>query len=268
MNRTKINMIGGGFQHSVSTNDMDPKFIEWVKDRSAQISIHIDDGLLIGINPTTKNFGWLCESKTIAPHYYEWCRDNIATLKANFIKVFTHDVSLAELSDIFQLTQCSAKSYFAHGEVYPKTKLVSMVASNKVMCAEHVLRQEVIQKFSKECDHFGRGYTPLENKEDGLKDYCFSIVMENGTYPNMFTEKITDCFMTGTIPIYYGINNIGDYFDTEGIIMLHDSFEIKDLSFELYQSKIKSVRKNLQLAMDLLTAEDYIYKNFIQTYEF
>ena len=42
------------------------------------------------------------------------------------------------------------------------------------------------------------------------------------------------------------------------------NFRIEDLSVELYESKIESVRKNLQLAIDLLVAEDYIYKNFIE----
>ena len=264
MNRIKINMIGGGFQHSVSTNDMDPKFIEWIKDGSAPISIHIDNGLKISTNPNNKNYGWLCESKTIIPSQYEWCLRNIETLKNNFIKVFTHDVELSKLSNIFQLTQCSAKSYFSHGEVYKKSKLVSMIASNKVMCGEHVYRQQMIEKFKNKCDHFGRGYKKIENKEDGLKDYCFSIVMENATYPNMFTEKITDCFMTGTIPIYYGISNISDFFDINGIIILNDEFEIDSLSFELYYSKIEYIKKNLKLAKDLLVSEDYIYKNFIE----
>ena len=91
--------------------------------------------------------------------------------------------------------------------------------------------------------------------------------MENATYPNMFTEKITDCLMTGTIPVYYGIANIGDYFNTDGIIMMDSNFKIENLSFELYQSKIEAVKENLQLALDLLTAEDYIYVNFIQNYE-
>jgi hypothetical protein len=264
MKKIKINMIGGGFQHSISTNDLPPKFIEWVKDGSAPISIHIDNGLLLPFNLHTKNYGWLCESKTINPFNYEWAKSNIELLKNKFIKVFTHDVELSKLSDIFQLTQCSGKSYFEHGEIYPKTKLISMIASNKVFCSEHVYRQEMVKKFSKDCDHFGRGFNSLVNKEDGLKDYCFSIVMENATYPNMFTEKITDCFMTGTIPIYYGISNIGDYFDTDGIITLDDNFKIEDLSFELYNSKIDSVRNNLQLSIDLLVAEDYIYKNFIE----
>ena len=118
-----------------------------------------------------------------------------------------------------------------------------MIASNKTMCSEHIYRQQIIQKFSNKCDHFGRGYNPINNKEDGLKDYCFSFAMENATYSNMFTEKITDCFMTGTIPIYYGISNIGDYFNTDGIIILDDNFK-RSIDFPL--------------------AEDYIFKTFIE----
>jgi hypothetical protein len=45
--------------------------------------------------------------------------------------------------------------------------------------------------------------------------------------------------------------------------MLTDDFEIKDLSFDLYNSKLESVEENLRLSMDLPLAEDYICKNFI-----
>jgi hypothetical protein len=243
---------------------MEPKFVEWVKGSGlAPISIHIDEGLQLPIKLETKNYGWLCESKTIIPHLYDWCANNTEVLKNKFIKVFTHDVELAKLSDIFQITQCSAKSYFKHGEMYPKTKLVSMIASNKTMCAEHIFRQGVIKKYSSQCDHFGRGFKEISNKEDGLKDYCFSFALENATYSNMFTEKITDCFMTGTIPIYYGIKNIGDYFNPDGIIPLTDDFKIEDLSYDLYNSKLDAIKENLKLSMDLLSAEDYICKNFI-----
>jgi len=264
MGRVKINMIGGGFQHSISTNDLPPKFIEWTKDGSAEISIHIDKSIPIPTNPLKKNYAWLCESKTIIGPLYIWCQNNIEFLKLNYVKVFTHDVWLSSISDIFELTLCSGKSYFSHGEIYPKTKLVSMIASNKTMCSEHIYRQQIIQKFSNKCDHFGRGYNPINNKEDGLKDYCFSFAMENATYSNMFTEKITDCFMTGTIPIYYGISNIGNYFNTDGIIILDDNFKIEDLSFELYHSKIDSVIDNFKRSIDFPLAEDYIFKTFIE----
>ena len=264
MDKLKINMVGGGFQHLISTNGMEPKYMEWVKGvHSAPISIYIDYSMTQPINKQTKNYGWLCESKTIIGNLYSWCEQNIDYLKSNFVSVFTHDVRLSSLSDVFVLTQCSAKSFLTHGEIYPKTKLVSMIASNKVMCQEHVYRQHVIRKYSNQCDHFGRGFNEIENKEDGLKDYCFSFALENATYSNMFTEKITDCFMTGTIPIYYGIQNIGEYFNPDGIIILTEDFKVEDLSFELYNSKIESVKENLRLSIDLLLAEDYICKNFL-----
>lgn len=264
MNKLKVNMIGGGFQHLISTNGMEPKYMEWVKGvHSAPISIYIDYSMTQPINKQTKNYGWLCESKTIIGNLYSWCEQNIDYLKSNFVSVFTHDVRLSSLSDVFVLTKCSAKSFLTHGEIYPKTKLVSMIASNKVMCQEHVYRQQVIRKYSNQCDHFGRGFNEIENKEDGLKDYCFSFTLENATYSNMFTEKITDCFMTGTIPIYYGIQNIGEYFNPDGIITLTEDFKVEDLSFELYNSKIEAVKENLKLSIDLLLAEDYICKNFL-----
>ena len=205
----------------------------------------------------------MCESKTIIGDIYDWVENNIQYLEQNFIKVFTHDLQLSKKSKIFQLTQCSAKSFIEHGEICKKTKLVSMIASNKRMCNEHIYRQQIIQKYSNRCDHFGRGFKEISEKKDGLSDYCFSIVVENATYPNMFTEKITDCFMTGTIPIYHGIENIGDFFDIDGIIKLTDNFKIEDLSFDLYYSKMDSIIKNLDYSLNLLSSEDYIFRNFL-----
>jgi len=88
--------------------------------------------------------------------------------------------------------------------------------------------------------------------------------MENGNYPNMISEKITDCFMTGTIPVFYGIKNIGDFFDSNGIIELNDEFMIEDLSWDLYYSKMDSIKNNFKTAMNMLVAEDYIYLKYIK----
>ena len=35
----------------------------------------------------------------------------------------------------------------------------------------------------------------------------FSVCIENDVYDTYFTEKILDCFATGTIPIYKGTKN-------------------------------------------------------------
>lgn len=266
MCKIKINLIGGGFQHSPSTSGFEPLYITWVKDGSSDISIYVDDALQSKTNKNTKNYGWLCESKTINRDLYKWCENNIEYLKRNFKYVFTHDLELTKKSDIFKLTQCSGKSFIdlKDGNLYTKNKLVSMIASNKTMCQEHLYRQEMIKKYSKKCDHFGRGFKELENVLDGLKEYCFSFVFENATYSNMFTEKITNCFMSGTIPIYYGMKNIGEFFNINGIIIMDDNFDINKLSFDLYKTKFDAVIDNFERAKSLLTAEDYIYLNYIK----
>jgi len=86
----------------------------------------------------------------------------------------------------------------------------------------------------------------------------FSIVIENSIYPKYYTEKITDCFATGTIPIYYGDESISEDFDRNGIIFI-DEIDVNDLTPELYQTKLNSVINNYSLVQNLVTADDCIY---------
>lgn len=263
--KKKIGLVGGGFRHSISEINQMSKYFDWtLRESESEFCFFADDGIIRGVSPSKKNYGWLRESKTIIPEYYSWSEKNIHILKEKFIKVFTHDLELSKISDIFELVPCDMKSIFSQGAIYPKKKLVSMISSSKNMCEEHRYRLKMVEKFRNECDLFGNGFNYIEDKKEGLKDYCFSITIENATYPNMISEKLTDCFMTGTIPIYYGINNISDFFDKDGIIELTDEFKIQHLNFDLYYSKMKSIKKNLEISMNLSLPEDYIYKNFLE----
>lgn len=266
MNKLKINMIGGGFQHAIcSCGGSIPKYVEWQKDGSANISIHIDRGIQIETNKNKINYGFLSESKTILPDNYSWCVNNIDYLKNNFINVFTHDKALLEISDIFKYTVCSSMPWVKNRQIHKKTKLLSMISSNKNFCKEHAYRLSIIEKYKNNIDLYGRGFKEIETKELGLNDYCFSIVIENATYDYMFTEKIADCFATGTIPIYYGCKEIINMFDKDGIIIFNDDFKIETLSFELYNSKIKHVKNNFELIKKHITPEDYIYLNYLKS---
>tara|TARA_R110002020_G_scaffold381800_1_gene592692 strand:- start:2160 stop:2960 length:801 start_codon:yes stop_codon:yes gene_type:complete len=265
--KQKINMVGGGFQHEVcSSAGSIPKLIEWVKGaHTAPISIHIDSGISnIKVNKNKKNYAWLSESKTIIGGVYKWCINNLDYLNSNFELIFTHDKSLLPLSNKFKLVICNARPWVKECGVHKKSKEISMIASSKVMCDEHRYRQKIINKFKNKLDLYGRGFNPINIKDVGLKDYRFSIAMENGDYSLMYTEKITDCFAMGTIPIYYGSNDICEVFDSNGIITLNDSFKISDLNKDLYESKMSSIRKNYEITMNMQTVEDYIYENFIK----
>ncbi len=277
--KIKFNMIGGGFQHDVCSSALNKnKYVEWVKDKSANISIHIDDGLFLDIDKTKKNYGWFGESSAIIPRYINLALSNINYFKEKYEYIFTHDKRIIEKDpSFFKFTIPNALPYIQNKKIYEKNKLVSFIGSNKIYCSGHSFRQEMINKYKNIVDHYGRGF---ENKElpwsyqennieetgklIGLKNYMFSIAMENDNYDDIFCEKITDCFATGTIPIFWGTKNIGNYFDEDGIILLDDKLNINNLTEDLYYSKIEHIENNFSICKTLETSEDYIFLKYIK----
>ncbi|PAF43934.1 glycosyltransferase family 10 [Helicobacter sp. 11S02596-1] len=100
-----------------------------------------------------------------------------------------------------------------------KNRIISCIASqHKAMFPGHRDRREFVlwlksQPIGKGIDFYGAG-TPneLTNKVDGLAPYKYSIAIENSRTSHYFTEKIIDCFLAYTMPIYCGAPNIGEYF--------------------------------------------------------
>lgn len=136
-----------------------------------------------------------------------------------------------------------------------KTKLLSLIASKKKNLKGHKLRHEIvdyIRTIKLEADIMGRGYRSFDHKEDGLASYCYSIVIENNQELNYFTEKLIDCCLCETIPIYWGAPNIGNYFDVRGMIICKSAEEIKDalqnISLEDYSSKLHWIKENRKIA--------------------
>ena len=89
----------------------------------------------------------------------------------------------------------------------------------------------------------------------------FSVVIENGVYESYYTEKILDCFATGTIPVYLGSPDIANHFNQDGIIQLSDEFEVSE---EIYQSKLDAIKDNLERVKQIEVLEDFIYLNYLQ----
>ena len=156
-------------------------------------------------------------------------------------------------------------------QIYSKSKLISAISSTKSMVPGHTTRLQFIDSIKEKVDLFGRGIKEIPSKLDGLKDYMFSVAIENATDTNYFTEKLTDCLVTGTIPVYYGCPNVGDFFDMSGIITFSSMEELHQildsLTPELYQSKLDSVRKNFELAFNYPTDNNSMYKLYYKQYE-
>jgi len=265
MNKVKINLVGGPFFHAFSSSDWDvPKYIEWDKRGGANISVHVDEGMMSRPDKNKKNYAWFLESSAIRQPLINWMTNNVSFLEDNYELIFTYDKRLLSLSNKFTLILPPAVPWIKNCGIHEKTKLISMIVSNKRMCHGHIYRQQVLEKYINELDWFGVGRNKIEKKEEGLNDYYFSIAMENDTYSNYFTQTLTDCFATGTIPIYRGAPSINEFFDERGMIFFTEDFRVSDLSPDLYYSKMEYIKDNFERANKLPIAEDYIYEQYIK----
>lgn len=136
-----------------------------------------------------------------------------------------------------------------------KTRMLSLIASSKISCEGHRLRHQLIDWIKAEgvhADIMGRGYAPFERKSDGLAPYRYSVIIENVREPGYFTEKLIDCLLCDTVPIYWGAQDIAGIFDPRGMLICQSLDDIRSaiaaISVEDYQSRLEFVAKNKEKA--------------------
>lgn len=261
----KFNAISGESftsTRSTSHNNINKKF-QWSDNNDGDVDIYIDGEIfnIIKNDDGRKKFAWLLESRTIIPDVFKYVEDNYYEILHHCDGIFTCDNSLTDKSG-FLYTISNAAPWILTKEVYPKTKLISMISSNKAWAEGHRRRLRYVEKWQDKVDLYGRGFKTLDYKEDGLRDYMFSVAIENEKYDTYFTEKLTDCFACGTIPVYYGSEKVSDMFNPDGIIFINKEFDLDQINEDLYYSKIDAVKENFELACKLPTAEDYIYERY------
>ena len=230
------------------------------------------------IDPKAKiNIALMMEGQEYHREYYDYISEN----NHKFDLVLTFDKKILDRGENFKLNLYGTcwlhDSYIS---LWPKNKLCSMITSNKTTTSGHRFRHIITNYFDRynniNIDIYGGNYnnlpymtsTPFTEEHSGrnitngkinaLKDYMFSITIENSKEDYMFTEKIIDCFLTGTVPIYYGCPSIGNFFNINGIIMI-DSLEdlitiLPTINDELYNNMKPFLEENYNTAQ--------LYKRF------
>jgi hypothetical protein len=266
MSKFKINLYCNDSLLPSTSDKNTSKYTEWVYDGSGEVNFYVNQRSLESLADVSgkPKYIWLLESKQIIQNMYDWIILNYDFVASRVDGIFSCDKELCAKYPKFKYAQTNAAPWVEDRQIFEKTKLVSMISSNKSMVPGHRKRLEFVNKFKDRVDLYGRGFKDLTKKEDGLKDYMFSIAVENAVYDTYFTEKITDCFATGTIPIFYGCNGIVDYFNKDGIIFLDDDFDIATLTEDLYQSKMDAIKDNFERSLHLPVAEDHIFINYFK----
>lgn len=286
--KTKLSIRDNAFGHSPISNSPTPAFIgpetspiEWDRESpETKETIYTDGSIRVWIDD---HYGFKCPGNSriwlIEPNQdlYDWVVDR----QSNFSEIWTADKDvLSKVAHARFLTNagCWIRPE-DRGMGHHKTKNVSTIASNKRGPGGYNLRHLAIRTF-KSIDAYGSEYTQLSgptqsNKIDGLRNYRFHLCIENCRRDYFFTEKLIDCFMTGTIPIYWGCPSIARFFNVNGMILLDEidpmaslAYHMKDLSRDnfarsLYERMLQPAMDNYDRAKRYVLTEEVIMRNLL-----
>jgi len=251
--------------------------IKWDRTLYTGTVFHTHEQMLSGPSEFNSgvDYGWLLESQAIIPRVYNKL-ENSPELVKKFARIFTHSsVLLQKYKNTYWIPGGSiwVGGEYGGGEIkiYEKTKLCSMVSSDKRMCKLHKLRIAVAEFLSTQntgIDFYGSLFGKWVPIIETLKDYRFSICIENFVDDLYFTEKLLNCFATGTIPIYLGAKNIGRLFNTKGMICFERPGELLDILVEdmnnrFYENAKDAIAENFELCKRFRLCEDYIYETYL-----
>ena len=214
----------------------------------------------------------LAESKFVNPKIYNM----INKYEKYFDLILTHDKLIFDKYPNKTIIITASPSILDWHEMnlFKKTKLISFPTSSKLVGLEgYVLRGKIKnnienKSFSKNIDTFGTGFNkPFISKSVCLKDYMFSICLENSKYDYYVTEKIFDVIMSGCVPIYWGMPSISKVFDPRGMFVFNNieelNFIIDSLTEDKYYEMLPYVEKNFNIAKKFVDWDDNVIKTCI-----
>ena len=277
MNLKKIGLFDTSFGHhplnTVPGNTS--QFIEWNRsDPLSEKFVCFTNEKIVDENrfkvENQRRVALLYESRDTMNWLYEQARECIS----DYHLFFTHE---KRFLDSFANTRWIPGNGIWIGNPYgggeigiaAKDRMTSFITSSKQTTALQRFRVRLAKTFEVDkknpVDVYLRSsyafeYIPISLC---LQRYRFSIVIENTQSPMYFTEKLLNCFATGTIPIYLGATEIDRFFDSDGVISFSSQKQLFNeimpmLSEELYTSKLTSVNTNLSLSQNYESIEKVV----------
>jgi hypothetical protein len=259
-----------------------PQFFEWDRKNPLEHSqvVFTNENILNPLYkavPLENRIAWLQESRGVLGFLYK----QVKSVIKDYTLFLTHDTHF--LRD-FENTRflpgggVYVGNPFGGGEtrIYSKSLMCSLVCSYKNTTPLHSIRNSIADTIKEmksfEYQVFGNSpylfnYIPVI---ESLEKFRFSIVVENTLDDYYFTEKILNCFATGTVPIYLGARKISEFFDVEGIIKITSvrtlqSKILPSLSEDLYNSMLPNIKRNFELVQQFKCTEDYVWTNYLSS---
>ena len=136
---------------------------------------------------------------------------------------------------------------------------VSIIISNKYQAPGHIYRSKLVAFILKHdlavdiwgngTERYGSKFPDKKNIKGPFKDkepyesYSLSICVENYRHPHYFSEKISNCLVCNTTPIYLGCTEIETYFPNQVVHLSGNLQEDCALLVEISKNPKKYVRE-------------------------
>lgn len=220
-------------------------------------------------------YGMLTESRIIVPQDYEVFHKHKG-LEKEFKYIFTYDeqiLNAVENARFYPIAAGIWNQEMKTGLAEKKDRDVSILSSDKVMCELHRFRLALAKmcKAERLADTYGRfdGGDYVKSVDETLDRYRFSFIIENDISDYYFSERLTSCLASQTIPIYVGARKISEFFNTDGMILLEKpdlelaKEALKQCNRQTYEEKLPAVLENYERVQEYRNMQDYLYEHYL-----
>jgi hypothetical protein len=182
------------------------------------------------------------------------CYQHVPELMRRFPLIFTHQRDLLALGPqflplMFGTNWLAVRDAAATNRIldeHPvKESLTSFIGSLEHSdVGAYRFRREIAELATGRGDVscFGRGIRPIQGKREALERFRFSIAMENALSDDYFSEKLIDCLLLETVPIYYGWPAIAEHLDPRGFFTFRNGEELSAILDRLTPEMYEQMR--------------------------
>jgi hypothetical protein len=155
-----------------------------------------------------------------------------------------------------------------------KENNIVWITSNQKSSKGHFKRMQFLDHI-KELEFvklYGRGIKPIDDKWDVLSTAKYAIAYENFQSDYYWTEKIADCLLSYTMPLYFGCNKIESFFPKGSYIQIDPNDKHADLFLKeiVNSTKWEENLEAISKARDLILNEYQLFpflSNKIKSFE-
>lgn len=156
-------------------------------------------------------------------------------------------------------------------ESLKKEDKIVWVTSNQRSSKIHNVRMDYLDKISALklpfVELYGRGINPIDDKWDAMSKAKYAIAYENYKNDYYWTEKIMDCYLSYSMPIYFGCNLIDNFFPKDSYIQLdpndkHIDLFLKEIvTSKKWENNLDGITKARELVLNEYQLFPFLYNH-------